>query len=267
MRQTLTLPLVAICLLVGTADLFVVEAFSVPSQSTQKLAAHRSQSSYPLFQLNAHKAENHGKNGSSLFQLISRGRAVSPKRSPVRGSRRLGKMRRSVGVLCTAMAFWFGAAGLRTPPSHASTAVAPALESKSFLSSSLDQIVDRYTKDHMFDDDVYEPVESAYREAIGDKIKGSHPRALSEISSSVLGQDGVKADKESSATGIGGVLLNGVNFLKSRGLSESMAIIVLTGSFVVAGPLAFIFAGMMYATGSKRSINKEFKKRYGATYT
>lgn len=255
MKHGLPLPLVVICLLLGMAHLFTAEAFSVPSsRSTPKVTSFRSKSSSPLFQLKAHKAEGAG-------------RMANPKRWPAHGSSLLRKFRRSVGILCTATFLWFGAAGLRTPPSHASTAVSPTQESKSLLSSSLDQIVDSYVKDHMFDDDAYEPVESAYREAVGDRIKGSHPRSLSEISTSVLGQDGVNVDKESSSTGIGGVLLKGVNFLKGRGLSESTAIIVLTGSFVVAGPIAFTFVGMMVGAQSKRQINSVMKRRYGDTYT
>jgi hypothetical protein len=163
--------------------------------------------------------------------------------------------------------FWFGAAGLRTPPSHASTQVAPASESRSFLSASLDQIADRYVKDHMFDDDVYEPVESAFREAVGDKIQGTHPKALSEITSSVLGQGGVKTDSQASAKGVGGFMLSGINFLKGRGLSETAAILVLTGTFVVAGPIAFLCFGMMVGNQSKRQLNSVMKKRYGDTYT
>jgi hypothetical protein len=266
MRNSLTLPLVALCFVAGVTDLSMVEAFSVPSQST--LSQRSIHATYPLFQLKANQAENNGQS-SSLFQGIPGIRAVSPKRWPIRTSRWAGKMRRSLAVLCTAMVFWFGAAGLRTPPSHASTAVTPAAaQSRNILSASLEQVVDRYVKDHMFDDDAYDPVESVYREAVDDKIKGSHPKALSEITSSILGQDGIKADKQSSSNGIGGVMLNGINFLQKRlGISESMAIIVLTGSFVVAGPLAFIVTSMMVLGKSKRQFGNVMKQRYGDTYT
>jgi hypothetical protein len=119
----------------------------------------------------------------------------------------------------------------------------------------------------MFDDDVYDPVESTYREAIGDQMQGTHPKAISEITSSILGQDGYKADRKASASGIGGFLLGGINFLQRRGLSESTAILLLAGSFVVAGPAAFVTVGMIVGNNSKRQLNNTLKKRYGDTYT
>jgi hypothetical protein len=42
-------------------------------------------------------------------------------------------------------------------------------------SPSLDTIVHRYVKDHMFDDDVYDPVESIYREANDDAELRKYP--------------------------------------------------------------------------------------------
>lgn len=268
MRQTLGLSLFAFCCVVGVADVFVVEAFSLPSQSTKnsRSLSYSTRSHYPSFQLGAQSARDYGKNEpNSLIKRITRGR-LSRKIWPIRSSKLLAKMRRSISLLSTAIIFWFGASGLRASPSHASTAAAPGSESRALSSPSLVKIVDGYVKDHMFDDDVYEPVESVYREAIGDKIKGAHPRALSEVTASTLGQGGIRSDK-TSATGIGGIILNGVNFLKARGLSESMAIIILTGSFVVAGPIAFVCAGMIVGAQSKRQINRVMKQRYGDTYT
>lgn len=161
---------------------------------------------------------------------------------------------------------------MRTSTSHASTEAAPvsppAAQSRNIVSSSIDDLVDGYVKAHMFEDDVYDPVESTYREAISDKVQGAHPKAINEITSSILGQGGVKADKKASASGIGGVLLSSINFLQRRaGLSESTAILLLAGSFVIAGPIAFATAGMMIGAQSKRQINSVMKKRYGDTYT
>jgi predicted PurR-regulated permease PerM len=259
MKQPMRLSVSLLLLFVGAS------AFSVPSQSTQTRVV-----SSNLFQrqmlLQAAKS-----GGSPLFQSPNANRVATSKRSHARSSRWLGKIRRSAAIFCTSLLFWFGAAGLRTAPSQASTETAAAMptapQSRNIFSSSVDQIVDRYVKNHMFDDDVYDPVESTYREAIGDKMQGSHPRAISEITSSVLGQDGFKADKKASASGIGGVLLGGINFLQRRGVSESTAILLLAGSFVVAGPIAFVTVGMMVGNQSKRQLNNVLKKRYGDTYT
>jgi hypothetical protein len=119
----------------------------------------------------------------------------------------------------------------------------------------------------MFDDDVYEPVESLYREAFHDKVRGTHPKALSEITSSVLGQDGVKVEKASSSSGIADWLMGAVNFLQRKGLSESTAIILLTGTFVIVGPITFLLGATMVGSQSKRQIKSVMKKRYGDTYT
>jgi len=119
----------------------------------------------------------------------------------------------------------------------------------------------------MFDDDVYDPIESTYREAINDNSKGSHPKKISEITAEVLGQDVVKAERKASASGIGGLMLNAINLLQRRGLSETTAVLLLTGTFVLVGPGAFLVVGMMVGSQSKRQINSVMKKRYGDTYT
>lgn len=184
-------------------------------------------------------------------------------------ARMAGKFRRSFVILAASMLVWFGAAGINSAPAHASTAEISVPESStgSAVTSPLEQIVDRYVKDHMFDDDVYEPVESIYREAINDKVKGTHLKALSEITSSVLGQDGMKVEKTSSSSGVGEWLMGAIAFLQRKGFSESTAIILLTGTLVVAGPTIFLLGTMMVASQSKRNIQGVMKKRYGDTYS
>ena len=69
-------------------------------------------------------------------------------------------------------------------------------------------------------DDVYDPVESTYREAIADSSSGEYPKALSEIASTVMGQGGVKTAESTSMSsstgggggGIGGLLSTSVSF-------------------------------------------------------
>jgi hypothetical protein len=144
-------------------------------------------------------------------------------------------------------------------------------------SASLDQMIDRYVKDHMFDDDVYDPVESAYREAYEDSIQSSgsssYPSRLLDITSSVLGKNSVvvgsAVGRQSSTSGnpIIGSLLRASQFLTSRfGISEGIAQVVLAvtafaGSFVsivsVLGGISFVL---------KRNLNRELKKRYGDDY-
>lgn len=131
-------------------------------------------------------------------------------------------------------------------------------------------MVDRYVKDHMFDDDAYDPVEAVYREAFDDATTGTYPQALREIASSTLGSDGrmsVSDQDTSAGAGIASLLTQTIAALQKRGLSQQGAIIVLASIFVVAGPTTFLFGGMMIGGISKRNMNKVMKQRYGDTYT
>ena len=184
-------------------------------------------------------------------------------------SRFWSNSRRSVLTMCTVLLFWFGAAGTHTPVSHGSPS-SVTIESSSkrnIWSSSLDQLVDKYAKNRMYDDDIYDPIESIYKEAMDDRLKGSHPKDLKEITSSVLGQNVIKADKKASGTGFSGLLMKTVSFLRKQGLSEMQAIALLTSVFVIGAPALFFGGLMQIATQNKRSMNKLMKKRYGETYS
>jgi hypothetical protein len=179
------------------------------------------------------------------------------------------KSRRSVLTMCTVILFWFGAAGTHTPVSHgSSSSVTTGVVSRSnIFSSSLDKIVGKYVKSHMFDDDAYDPVESIYKEAMDDRLKGSYPKDLKETTSSVLGQNAIKADKKSSGAGFSGGLMKTVGFFRKQGLSEMQSIALLTSFFVIGVPTVFFGAMMQIATQNKRSMNRLMKNRYGETYT
>jgi len=169
------------------------------------------------------------------------------------------------------MLFWLGAAGTYTPASHgtsvSSSAPVGEISRNHILSSSLDEIIDEYVKDHMFDDDAYDPVESIYREAIDDKLKGTYPKDLKETASSVLGQNVMKAEKKASGVGFSGGLVKAVGFLRQQGLSEMQSIALITGLFVVGAPSIAFAVFLSIASQNKRSMNKLMKKRYGDTYT
>jgi hypothetical protein len=145
------------------------------------------------------------------------------------------------------------------------------------ISPSLDTMVHRYVKSHMFDDDVYDPVESIYREANDDAVVGKYPSALREIASSALG----KADgggggmarngdrgEDTAGASIAAALTGAIAALEKRtGLSQQAAILVLAGTAVVAAPMMGLFGMMMIGGVSKRNMNKVMKQRYGDTYT
>ena len=140
-------------------------------------------------------------------------------------------------------------------------------------SPSLDAMIDKYIRQHMFDDDlsVLDPVAGTYRESYSDMTIGRYPAALREIVSDAL--RGTKFDLTPSAEvrpklDVGAALTSAINFIQKRlGLSEMTATILLAVGFVLAGPSLFLFTGMMVGGISKRNMDKVFKKRYGDTYT
>jgi hypothetical protein len=185
---------------------------------------------------------------------------------------RLIDLRRPFLATVFAAVFWLVGAAFYTPSSVASTTTAsstPVERIMSATSLSLDKIVDGYIQEHMFDDDTFDPVESAHREAFADATVGSYPQALRDVTARVLGQESksLTSTESGEGTGIGSLLTSAVGALQKRGLSESTAIFVLASMFVVAGPCSFLFTGMIIGGMSKRSINRTMKQRYGDTYT
>jgi hypothetical protein len=175
-------------------------------------------------------------------------------------------------MVCAMFVFFLGAIGgpneaQASAPSASSSSPPVVQVSRNLFSRSVDHIVDNYVKDHMFDDDVYDPIESIYREAMDDKLQGTYPKALKEITSSVLGQDVIKAEKAASGSSFGSTLVKAVGFLRQKGLSETQAIALLTGSLVIGTPTIVFAVLMMVGAQNKRSINRLMKKRYGETYT
>ena len=267
-------PLLVALLVLGSNDAPLVNAFSVSSTRPQTRVASPSFSRSALFPLRAEApGGKENKPFPSLSRLVSRRKQSALRKLPLGVSRLAEKLRRSVALLCTVALLWLGAAGVNTAPSHASSAVSYIQSTASKISRlqspTLDNIVDNYVKDHMFDDDVYDPVESSYREAVDDNTKGTYPKALSEVTAGVLGTDVVKAEKkDASVTGIGALLFNFVQFVqKTAGLSEQTAVIILAATFVIAGPIAFVMGGMVIGGISKRNLRKVFKARYGDAYT
>lgn len=187
-------------------------------------------------------------------------------------------VRKQAVLVLAATVFWLGAARLQTPPAVASSTTsmlsvtAPIEHLLEKTSPSLEQMIDRYVKEHMFADDRYDPVESLYREAYDDATTGRYPHALREVTSDVWGQlqsTGTELAKaEPASTGGGGIgpgtLLNA---LRQRGWSDTAAIALLASLAVVAGPTLFLVMGMVVGGMSKRKMNSVFKQRYGDTYT
>jgi hypothetical protein len=175
----------------------------------------------------------------------------------------------------TGTSLLFAASAFLASPKPAQASAPPAvLESiLEKTSPSLDAIIDRYVKEHMFNDDTYDPIESAYREAYDDAVHGTYPQSLREVT-------GVGAASTETPTSrnpltnwlakidLGALLTSMLIFIQNKlQLNESSAILLLAAVFVVGGPFAFLFTGMVIGGMSKRNMNRLMKKRYGDSYT
>ena len=151
----------------------------------------------------------------------------------------------------------------KIPASHAAstpTAASPTFHEK---------VVENYIKNHMFDDEKYDPVASTYREAHFDNTVGSHAIALQEITTSVIGESGkmVGRQAEKRVNPVSSLLMSLVSFLEKRGLSQMSAILLLTAIVFSGAPVIFLVGSMAISMMFKRGINREMKARYGASYT
>lgn len=195
--------------------------------------------------------------------------------------------KRRATTVAAAVLIWFGVA-LTTTSNHNSLLV-PAVHASSTTTSSLpvterllqhtspkvDDLIDRYVRQHMFDDDYTQsdPVSSTYREAYHDATVGRHPAALREITADVLqGKDltvkTATGEGEDDRASIGAMLTTVMNALQTKaGLSETASIVLLSALFVVVGPSAFLLGGMIIGGISKRNMNQLFRKRYGEDFT
>lgn len=184
------------------------------------------------------------------------------------------KFMRAIAIMWTAALLWFGSVNLVPPPAFASTATTTSSEPITSRvipkGASLDQIIDRYVKDHMFDEDVYDPVESTYIETYDDVTTGRYPRALNEVASSLLGSSSdvaTRSEKASSENLFISALSNGSSALQKIGLSSTLATVIVYAATLVGAPSLVLIGILSYANAQKRMRIRQNKKRYGADYS
>ena len=173
-------------------------------------------------------------------------------------------------ILAASAVIWMGTSAVSAPPASAASS-ASVLE-RIMPSANADKIIDRYVRNHMFDDDDacnQDPLESAYREAFEDyNTKGTYPRAIKDITAEVMGSSGVaKADDGEGSMGVIGILTSALRVMERRGLSATTALVIIARTLVVAFPSFLLVGGMIVGGISKRNMNQLFKKRYGEDYT
>ena len=152
-----------------------------------------------------------------------------------------------------------------------------------FRTRTADELIDSYVQRRLFVDDVYDPVESAYREVIADysagNNSGSYPTLLTEVATSVVGRDrAIVTTSSSSATamgsidgsmvgrrdGITGIIMKFSDILQAKlRLSASASYIILATSGLVSVLFVPAMLGVLYQSIQRMQIDKGEMKMYG----
>lgn len=217
------------------------------------------------------------------------------------------KIRRYVAVLLASLTLvlfssidsgtsgsWRGVA-----PAHAASTATAITSSSSTISTTLrrmnpfrtrtaDELIDSYVQRRLFVDDIYDPVESAYREVIADYSAGnnggsSYPTLLTEMATSVVGRDRAIITTTSSSSAkaaMGGSIVDGGSMGRRDGitgtimkfsdvlqaklrLSASASYIILATSGLVGVLFVPAMLGVLYQSIQRMQIDKGEMKMYG----
>eukprot|EP00542_Grammatophora_oceanica_P011939 CAMPEP_0194026304 /NCGR_PEP_ID=MMETSP0009_2-20130614/630_1 /TAXON_ID=210454 /ORGANISM="Grammatophora oceanica, Strain CCMP 410" /LENGTH=348 /DNA_ID=CAMNT_0038664935 /DNA_START=16 /DNA_END=1062 /DNA_ORIENTATION=- len=173
--------------------------------------------------------------------------------------------------------------GVPTQPAFAaSTATVPNIERIIPKGTKVETMIDRYVVNHMFDDDVYDPVEATLREIVDDKTTQSYPIALKSIEAEVYGRDvselleeakqNEKADKggDSSAGSVEQVVekenvVEKIAFFWTNkfGLPAAYSILITMATFLFVIPMIGFNIFMTFAKANRNRVFKRFKRTYG----
>lgn len=133
-------------------------------------------------------------------------------------------------------------------------------------------LIEKYIQQNMFNDDVFDPFESAYREAIHDGNTGSHSLDLYLTASTALGKD-VRSFISSPMFNppllkreyrVFRALSKSVDYLHSHyGISRNMSYLVIFGTGAIS-PILFIGMALLTFSFSQRAMTERMAvERYG----
>jgi hypothetical protein len=138
------------------------------------------------------------------------------------------------------------------------------------------ELIDQYVRDRLFADDVFDPVESAYREAFADYPpsggEGYYPSLLADTAASALGRkDGsslilakAMAGTQSDAGGITGAIMKISDFLQQKlKVSSSVSYYIIAAGALLGGTVLPGIVGMSYQVFQRSQIDKSEMKMYG----
>jgi multidrug transporter EmrE-like cation transporter len=158
-------------------------------------------------------------------------------------------------------------------------------------------MIDNYVKSKLFDDDVYDPVESAYREAIVDHstsgssigkkdgkmggMEGAYPTLLAETANAALGQQRsvssllsssstssssnvLSKNKDTKNDGLTSLLITAADFLQTKlGISASTSYSIVAGVGIVGICVVPAGLGVLYQSIQRMQIDRSEMKMYG----
>ncbi len=252
-----------------------VNAFSTP-QSNGRFMSKSSTASLEMGRINM--PQWHRSKSNNRMKRHSASQNMNTKSvSLFRGSSRkmvvpnlLQKLKRQLAVFLTSAFLILGPVQLNSnsnspisfqpPTAHASTTVAPK--------TKVDKIIDEYVRKHMFNDDLYDPIESTYRETIQDSVTNAYPSKLSSATQSVLGKKFTRAVGSSS-----GVAQDGQSIKFILKLVDTIHVkfgvpkpFIVPALFLVFGgiPCVLVLAGLMSFSYNQKAMTERMAvERYG----
>ena len=288
----------------STSTLPVV--FSLSSSSAPRRGRSSSSSSSSLGLFHARFSSNSSSTTKSAISSSTSSRSqTETKRQTFQSI--ITKIRRYVAILLASLTLvlfssidsgssgsWRGVA-----PAHAASTATAITSSSSTISTTLrrmnpfrtrtaDELIDSYVQRRLFVDDIYDPVESAYREVIADYSAGnnggsSYPTLLTEMATSVVGRDRAIITTTSSSSAkaaMGGSIVDGGSMGRRDGitrtimkfsdvlqaklrLSASASYIILATSGLVGVLFVPAMLGVLYQSIQRMQIDKGEMKMYG----
>ena len=209
-----------------------------------------------------------------------------------------------LSLLCPAHASSTASASISYPTSAISSLTTTTTTSlmqrlNLFRTQSTNELIDNYVRSKLFDDDVYDPVESAYREAISDHstsgsssigkkdagkvgggIEGAYPTLLAETANAALGQQRSVSSVLSSSSsstmlsknnrdsmkndGLTSLLIQASDVLQSKlGVSASTSYSIVAAVGIVGICVVPAGLGVLYQSIQRMQIDRSEMKMYG----
>lgn len=179
------------------------------------------------------------------------------------------KLTRTIAIFFTSAMLILGPMNFSNPNSFSLRPQMAHASSTTITESKIAKIVDEYVQRHMFNDELYDPVESTYRETIFDANSGEYPSKLSAAASSVLGKklsgpiSSSSANKRSDGTAMMKILQLVDSIQEKSGLSRGVIIPVL---FLVGCgiPVVLALGGLMSFSYNQKAMTERMAiQRYG----